>query len=146
MNLDIASNETMVADTAVKPEQRTLVLTAFPAEADAILARTTLDENPVVVVHGRHCYLGTLGGKKVVVAMTGIGMKNAADTTEDALTHFMSRRRRRRQTQSSSQASPVATDAPRSAMSPSPHGGPPTTEPRGTRSTPRCSTPQTNSD
>ncbi|MDT5004467.1 MAG: hypothetical protein QOJ24_1643 [Mycobacterium sp.] len=82
------ASETMVADTAVEPEQRTLVLTAFPAEADAILARTTLDENPVVVVHRRHYYLGTLGGKKVVLAMTGIGMKNAADTTEEALTHF----------------------------------------------------------
>lgn len=82
------ASETMVADTAVEPEKRTLVLTAFPAEADAILARTTLDENPVVVVDGRHYYLGTLGGKKVIVAMTGIGMENAADTTETALTHF----------------------------------------------------------
>ena len=72
----------------MEPEQRTLVLTAFPAEADAILARTTLDENPVVVVHGRHYYLGTLGGKKVIVAMTGIGMENATDTTETALSHF----------------------------------------------------------
>lgn len=78
----------MVADAAVEPEKRTLVLTAFPAEADAILARTTLDENPVVVVDGRHYYLGTFGGKKVIVAMTGIGMENAADTTETALTHF----------------------------------------------------------
>ncbi len=82
------TSETMVADAAVEPEKRTLVLTAFPAEADAILARTTLDENPVVVVDGRHYYLGTLGGKKVIVAMTGIGMENAADTTETALTHF----------------------------------------------------------
>ena len=72
----------------MEPEQRTLVLTAFPAEADAILARTTLDENPVVVVDGRHYYLGTLGGKKVIVAMTGIGMENATDTTETALSHF----------------------------------------------------------
>src|SRR6476620_5309432 len=80
----------MVVDTAVTPEQRTLVLTAFPAEADAILARTTLDENPAVVVNRRHFYLGALGGKKVIVAMTGIGMKNAADTTESALAHFTS--------------------------------------------------------
>jgi nucleoside phosphorylase len=78
----------MVPDTAVEPEHRTLILTAFPAEADAVLARTTLDENPVVVVDGRHYYLGTLGGKQVIVAMTGIGMENAADTTDAALTHF----------------------------------------------------------
>jgi nucleoside phosphorylase len=69
-------------------EQRTLVLTAFPAEADAILARTTLDPDPTVVVDGRHFYLGSLGGKKVIVAMTGIGMVNAAQATETALAHF----------------------------------------------------------
>ena len=78
----------MVAETAVETDQRTLVLTAFPAEADAILARTTLDGSPVVVVDGRHYYLGILGGKKVIVAMTGIGMVNAADTIEAALAHF----------------------------------------------------------
>jgi nucleoside phosphorylase len=71
-----------------EPEQRTLILSAFPAEADAILARTTLDPNPSVVVDGHHFYLGTLGGKKVVVAMTGIGMVNATNTTETALDHF----------------------------------------------------------
>jgi nucleoside phosphorylase len=70
------------------PEQRTLVLTAFPAEADAILARTTLDLNPSVVVDGRHFYLGSVGDTKVIVAMTGIGMVNAAHTTETALAHF----------------------------------------------------------
>lgn len=69
-------------------EQRTLVLTAFPAEADAILARTTLDPNPTVVVDGRSFYLGSIGGKKVIVAMTGIGIVNATDTTETALAHF----------------------------------------------------------
>ncbi len=76
-----------MADSA-ESEKRTLVLTAFPAEADAILTRTTLDEGSVVVVDGHHYYLGALGGKKVIVAMTGIGMENAADTTETALTHF----------------------------------------------------------
>jgi nucleoside phosphorylase len=75
---------------AAELDQRTMVLTAFPAEADAILARTTLDEDPVVVVDGHHQYLGTLGGKKVIVAMTGIGKRNAADTTETALSHFTS--------------------------------------------------------
>jgi nucleoside phosphorylase len=71
-----------------EPGQRTLILSAFPAEADAILARTTLDPNASVIVDGHHFYLGTLGGKKVIVAMTGIGMVNATDTTEIALDHF----------------------------------------------------------
>jgi nucleoside phosphorylase len=69
-------------------ERRTLILTAFPAEADAILARTALDANPSLVVDGRHFYFGSIGGKKVVVAMTGIGMVNATQSTETALAHF----------------------------------------------------------
>ena len=75
-------------DAQTTSETRTLVLTAFPAEADAVLARTTLDPNPSVVVDGHHFYLGSLGGKKVIVAMTGIGMVNATQTTEIALDHF----------------------------------------------------------
>jgi nucleoside phosphorylase len=82
------TSETLPADANVQSGERTLILTAFPAEADAILARTTLDPNPTVVVDGRHFYLGTLGGKKVIVAMTGIGMVNATQTTETALSHF----------------------------------------------------------
>jgi nucleoside phosphorylase len=84
-------NETPVdtpTTSQTEPEQRTLILTAFPAEADAILARTTLDPNATVVVDGHHFYLGTLGGKKVIVAMTGIGMVNATQTTETALDYF----------------------------------------------------------
>lgn len=80
--------KTSAVDSAARAEARTLVLAAFPAEADAVLTLTTLDEHPVVVVDGRHFYRGTLGGKKVIVAMTGIGMKNAAQTTGTALDHF----------------------------------------------------------
>ena len=69
-------------------EKRTLVLSAFPAEADAVLAHTTLDPNPVVKVGYRRYYLGSISGKKVIVAMTGIGMVNATQTTEVALDHF----------------------------------------------------------
>ncbi len=88
------SGQALAADTKPsgmqggQPEQRTLVLTAFPAEADAILARTTLDPDPSVVVDGHHFYLGSMGGKKVIVAMTGIGMVNSSQTTEAALAHF----------------------------------------------------------
>ena len=65
-----------------------LILSAFPAEADAILARTTLDPAPSVVVDGKHFYLGDMGGRKVIVAMTGIDMANATTTTTTALEHF----------------------------------------------------------
>lgn len=77
-----------VAPNSVEPGPRTLILSAFPAEADAILARTTLDPNPSVVIDGRSFYLGSIGGKKVIVAMTGIGMVNATQTTQTALAHF----------------------------------------------------------
>ena len=80
----------MSGDAAVRTQPRTLILTAFPAEADAVLARTTLDDEPVVVVAGRRLYLGLFGGANVVVAMTGIGMTNAAATTEAALTGALS--------------------------------------------------------
>jgi nucleoside phosphorylase len=67
---------------------RTLVLAAFPAEADAVLSHTTLDPDPVVVADRRHFYLGSMSGTKVIVAMTGIGLVNATDTTETACSHF----------------------------------------------------------
>ncbi|WP_081291134.1 hypothetical protein [Mycobacterium asiaticum] len=69
-------------------EQRTLVLTAFPAEADAVLAHTMLDANPVAVYDNQFYYRGSIAGKKVVVAMTGIGMVNATRVTEAALNRF----------------------------------------------------------
>ncbi|WP_244897629.1 5'-methylthioadenosine/S-adenosylhomocysteine nucleosidase family protein [Mycobacterium alsense] len=69
-------------------EKRTLVLSAFPAEADAVLSHTALDPSPVVVADRRHFYLGTIGGKKVIVAMTGIGLVNATQTAETAFARF----------------------------------------------------------
>jgi nucleoside phosphorylase len=69
-------------------QTRTLVLSAYPGEADAVLARMTLDEEPARVVDGHHFYLGTMGGKAVVSTMTGIGLTNAANTTRKALTGF----------------------------------------------------------
>ncbi|WP_082965698.1 hypothetical protein [Mycobacterium kubicae] len=68
--------------------QRTLVLSAFPAETDALLARTTLDPDPVVIHDRKHFYLGSVAGKDVIVAMTGIGLVNAVRTTETALRRF----------------------------------------------------------
>jgi nucleoside phosphorylase len=76
--------------TVDSSEQRTLVLTAFPAEADAMLSHTALDPNPVVVAERRHFYLGSVRGRKVIVAMTGIGMVNATRLTETALARFPS--------------------------------------------------------
>lgn len=75
---------------ADRGERRTLVLSAFPGEADAVLSQTTLDSDPVVVAGRRRFYLGSISGKKVIVAMTGIGLTNATDTTEAAFDRFAS--------------------------------------------------------
>lgn len=77
-----------VGGGADRGERRTLVLSAIPAEADAVLAHTTLDPDPVVDADRRRFYLGSISGKKVIVAMTGIGLTNATDTTETAFAHF----------------------------------------------------------
>jgi nucleoside phosphorylase len=74
--------------TADPCEQRTLVLSAFPAEADAVLSHTTLDLHPTVRADRRHFYLGSISGKKVIVAMTGIGLVNAIETTQTAFARF----------------------------------------------------------
>jgi len=83
-----AEPEEVPTVTADPTEQRTLVLSAFPAEADAVLSRTKLDPSPVVVADRRHFYLGSISGRKVVVAMTGIGLVNTTDTTETAFARF----------------------------------------------------------
>lgn len=64
------------------------MLSAFPGEADAVLSHTTLDADPVVIADRRRFYLGSIAGKRVIVAMTGIGLVNAVDTTEAAFTRF----------------------------------------------------------
>jgi nucleoside phosphorylase len=69
-------------------EQPTLVLAAFPAEADALLSHTVLDPHPAVRADRRHFYLGSIGGKKVIVAMTGIGLVNATATARTAFARF----------------------------------------------------------
>ncbi len=55
-----------------------------------MLSHTALDPNPVVVAERRHFYLGSVRGRKVIVAMTGIGMVNATELTETALARFPS--------------------------------------------------------
>jgi len=65
------------------PPARIAVLSAFPAELAAVLERTRVEDT--VEVAGRTVRLGTLGGKPVAVAMTGIGLVNAANTTRAML-------------------------------------------------------------
>ena len=66
--------------------QRLLVLSAFPTEIGPALAATKVSQT--VVIDGRAFFLGNLKGNDVVLALTGIGLKNADHTTRVAFDNF----------------------------------------------------------
>lgn len=65
-----------------------LVLGAMPLEVGPILAAADVSPTPVWTNDGKGFWSGTLQGTRVVIALTGIGMVNATDTTEAAFSHF----------------------------------------------------------
>lgn len=70
---------------------RVLILTAMPLELNPIIARTTGVVQHVVTPPGeapRTFYFGTIDGADVTLAMTGIGMVNASQTTHAAFGEF----------------------------------------------------------
>jgi nucleoside phosphorylase len=67
------------------------VLSAYPAELDAVLGRATFAVRDEVIVDGRSFFPGRLGGRRVIMAMTGIGPRNADATTRAALARFRCR-------------------------------------------------------
>lgn len=62
------------------------VLGAMPSELAPLLERATVEET--VTHDGRVFHRGTLGGTPVVLAMTGIGLVNATETTRLLLDRF----------------------------------------------------------
>jgi nucleoside phosphorylase len=62
------------------------VLGAMPSELAPLTDRATLTETQVIDGHVFH--LGTLGGVRVVLAMTGIGLVNASETSRVLLDNF----------------------------------------------------------
>lgn len=68
------------------PTGRVLVFAAFPAELHPLLERAQIAE--VVQVDGRWFHLGTLGGTRVAITMTGIGMANSAQAAQVAFDNF----------------------------------------------------------
>ena len=89
---------TTAAARAEAPSQRgctprLLLLAAMPVELDPLLAAADIDESKTVEIHERRFFVGTLRGNNVVLAMTGIGIRNAEETTADALGHFRCGRR-----------------------------------------------------
>lgn len=68
---------------------RVAVLSAFPAELAPFFVDATITET--VVVDGRSYWLGTLAGVRVVLALTGIGLVNATNTTRTLIDTFKPR-------------------------------------------------------
>ena len=76
---------------AVQPPpcvHRVLVLTAMPLELNPLLTKASANPADTVRINGRTFYVGRLAGNDVVMAMTGIGMVNAAQTATTAFEHF----------------------------------------------------------
>jgi nucleoside phosphorylase len=65
-----------------------LVLGAMPLEVGPLLAAAKVSPTPSYVANGKGFWSGTLEGNRVVIAMTGIGIVNATDTTRAAFAHF----------------------------------------------------------
>lgn len=65
---------------------RIAIISAFGAELEAFKAQATIQKT--VVLNGRTVYIGTLGGHKVVMSLSGVSMVNAAMTTQVLLDHF----------------------------------------------------------
>jgi len=65
---------------------RIAIISAFGAELEAFRSQATIIKTEVL--NGRSVYIGTLGGHKVVMTLSGGSMTNAAMTTQAILDHF----------------------------------------------------------
>jgi nucleoside phosphorylase len=73
-------------NSAAPSPQLVGVLSAFPAELAPLVERATIHET--VTIDGRVFRRGELGGMPVVLALTGIGLINAANTTDTLIANF----------------------------------------------------------
>lgn len=71
---------------AAEPETRIAVISAF--EPEWIALQKAMTGTTEQVINGNRFLLGTLGGKKVVLFLSGVSMTNAAMTTQLALDRF----------------------------------------------------------
>jgi adenosylhomocysteine nucleosidase len=74
------------AQPALDPEPRVAVVSAFPPELKALLARTEVERT--VSTNGVEFTLGRLADEKVVLFLSGVSMVNATMTTQLALDRF----------------------------------------------------------
>ncbi len=74
------------SDDGFDQAPRIAIISAFGAELEAFKAQATIVKT--VVLNGRTVYVGTLGGHKVVMTLSGESMVNAAMSTQALLDHF----------------------------------------------------------
>ena len=66
--------------------RRVVVISAFPAELDRLLAPARIERT--VDVAGRTHHVGRLEGHEVVLVLAGVSMVNAAAATQAVIDHF----------------------------------------------------------
>src|SRR5881296_1507789 len=71
------------------PDERVLILSAYPTEGAKILAAAG-PVTEVGVFNGRRFFAGTIAGKSVVMGLTGIGLVDADLTTRAVLAFLQS--------------------------------------------------------
>src|SRR5438128_12611245 len=69
------------------PNERVLILSAYPTEGAKLLAAAA-PVTEVGVFNGRRFFAGTIAGKNVVMGLTGIGLVNADLTTRAVLAYL----------------------------------------------------------
>ena len=75
-----------IADSTCGSPPMLAVVSAFPAELEAVLTHATVHQT--LVIGDRVLRIGTLGDVPVVFALLGIGLENAGTTTDLVLDHF----------------------------------------------------------
>src|SRR5881296_3431555 len=69
------------------PDERVLILSAYPTEGAKLLAAAA-PATEVGVFNGRRFFAGTIAGKNIVMGLTGIGLVNADRTTRAVLAYL----------------------------------------------------------
>jgi adenosylhomocysteine nucleosidase len=82
----LADNPPAVASKGFDQAPRVAIVSAFGAELEAFKAQATIEKT--VVLNGRTVYVGTLGGQKIIMTLSGVSMVNAAMTTQTLLDNF----------------------------------------------------------
>lgn len=85
-NNAFADNFSAKATKGFDQAPRIAIISAFGAELEAFKEQAIIKKT--VVLNGRTVYIGTLGGHKVVMTLSGVSMVNAAMTTQVLLDHF----------------------------------------------------------